>query len=251
MASRLVILASSRRPDVYFNVVALNAQSGVREFVIATVGDPQAGATEGLRNLQESLTRFVAELRSGSYLAGHEGGERTRLLTDPERITAFFTRVSWERLRFSYLAVTEQEVASFLREQQQPGTAFDVTSCKNSVLAGAVAWLVSRGGSPIHTFEILREQSFGEADLLPHLSPEEFTYRDLSSSDLVRQATKRVNAATIHRRSFWWISAAVALAVGALTFFVPTDLATPVLAAAATFATIMSGVAILVRNPDT
>ncbi|PPL18643.1 hypothetical protein GY24_10215 [Microterricola pindariensis] len=163
---------------------------------------------------------------------------------------AFFEEIVWGRLQFTYLSVQEKELTQFLRDQRAAGAAFDVTACRNSVLAGAVAWLVSRGGSPIHTFEINTAQVFGEADLLPYLGADQYTYRDLSKSPLIRGATRRINAGTIHRRRFWLISAAVAASVGLLAFMMPVDLSTPILAAAATFATIMSGVGLVVRSPD-
>ncbi|MDB5338112.1 MAG: hypothetical protein JWN70_3731 [Planctomycetaceae bacterium] len=252
MADRLVVLASSRRPDVYFNIIGHNARQGVTQFVLAAVGNlPDETPDQQAFALQQNLTRFVSELMNSIYLLLPASVDQAGVpLALPLEMKSFFEHVNWGRLQFTYLSVQEGDLTEFLREQRAAGAAFDVTACKNSVLAGAVAWLVSRGGSPIYTMEIKKQQVFGEADLLPYLEPSQYAYRDLSASRLIRGATRRVNAGTIHKRRFWFISAAVAIAVGLLAFLVPAQFATPILAAAATFATIMSGVAILVRNPD-
>jgi hypothetical protein len=252
LSDRLVILASSLRPDVYFNIIGHNARQGVTQFVLAAVGDlPGQTSEDQATVLQQSLTRFVQELMQSVYLRlPNTSGNAGVPLEHPEEMTAFFRDVSWGGLQFTYRSVEEGQLVDFLREERALGSAFDVTACKNSVLAGAVAWLVSRGGSPIHTFEIKTIQHFGQGDLLPYLQPSQFAYRDLSSSALIRRATRRINAGTIHKRRFWFISVLVAAAVGLLTFLVPVALATPILAAAATFATIMSGVSLVIRNPD-
>jgi hypothetical protein len=249
---RLVILASSPRPDVYFNVIAHNAEKGITNFVIATIGDNDESASQKrAADLNRDLTHFVAELQSSRYLKfSTVPGTIGTPLANPAPIDNFFAKVPWGSLTLTFGMLMERDLKTFLRDQHSAGAAFDVTACKNATLAGAVAWIVSRGGSPIHTFESHRQLTFGEADLLPYLEESDFTYQDLSNSVLIRGATRRINVGTVHRRRFWLISAGVAVAVAFLTLLIPPTLANPVLAGAATFATIMSGVALLIRNPD-
>jgi hypothetical protein len=160
----------------------------------------------------------------------------------------FFANVPWGSLTLRLLR--EHDLKAFLRDQHAAGAVFDVTACKNVTLAGAVAWIVSRGGSPIHTFEFQRALTFGESDLLPYLGESDVSYRDLSESALIRGATRRINVGTVHKRRFWLLSGAIAIVVAFLSFFLPPAFANPVLAGAATFATIMSGVGLIIRNPD-
>lgn len=250
MANRLIIFASSRRPDTYFNIIAHNARQGVREFTIAAIGDlPSETAEQRVSSLNLELNQFVEGLQRSRYLTfGSTPGDS--MLTSPQDMKDLLDSFSWGSLRFSYQSVSDSELEGFLAENLKTGVSFDVTACKNTALAPTVAWIVARGGSPIQTFEITKELTFTEKDLLPYLKTIEYKYIDLAKSSLIRKAVQRVNIGSIHRRTFWFISAAVAVAVGALTLLVPAAFSAPILAAAATFATIMSGVSILVRHPN-
>jgi hypothetical protein len=248
MADQVVILASSSRPEAYFNIIGHNARQGVRRFVIATLtGANTQSSSELAQNLQINLAALVAGLSRGVHVGPPQD---PKPLAQPHEMAAFLEEIKWGDLQFTYLPVQEEALADFLKEHQGDGAAFDVTTCNNSNLADAVAWLVSRGGSPIRTFEILRTQTFDQKDLLPYLSPAQYRYHDLADSQLIRGAIRKVNAGTIHKKRFWWISAFVALAAGAVAYYFPEDLSGPILAAAATFATIVSTVSVIVRNPN-
>ncbi|WP_153001418.1 hypothetical protein [Microbacterium testaceum] len=162
----------------------------------------------------------------------------------------FFADVNWGSLDILFRSIEEADLRDFLVEQRRVNAAFDVTACRNKELAGAVAWLVSRGGSPIHSFEVRKRMTYTESDLLPYLDTSDYAYPDLSGSRLIRSATRRVNLGTIHKSWFWVLAVVVALVVGALALWLPEQIATPVFASAATFATIMSAVGLLVRYPD-
>jgi hypothetical protein len=250
MANRLIILASSRRPDTYFNIIAHNALQGVDDFVIAAIGDsPGETATQRVIVLNRDITGFVDGLTKSHYTTF--GAPRTeKPLDSPQEMENLLERISWGRLQFSYVAITDDNLENFLKDNLNAGVSFDVTACKNTALAPTVAWIVSRGGSPIQTFDIMKELTFAEQDLLPYLGTGDYRYADLSKSSLIRDATRRVNAGTISRRTFWVISFVAASIVAAVTFFAPSNLSTPILAAAATFATVMSGVSLIVRNPN-
>ncbi|NQX03404.1 hypothetical protein HQQ82_01160 [Rathayibacter sp. VKM Ac-2856] len=251
MYEKLVILASSQRPDVYFNIIAHNALLGVREYVIATIsGSHGQTSAERATELQIDLTSFVAALKDSRYLAASDATVEPSALKRPSRMSKFFRKIEWGSLEFTFISVEQDDLEGFLRKYWSDRTAFDVTACKNTALAGAVAWIVSRGGCPIYSLEMLKNLSFGEEDLLPNLEVQDFQYIDLSHSRLIRGATRRINKGTIHRRRFWIISAGSAVAIGSVTYFAPEQFASSVLAAAASLATIISTVAVLVRNPD-
>ncbi|MFG6445857.1 hypothetical protein ACFXQA_11370 [Microbacterium sp. P07] len=251
MADRVVILASSPKPDVYFNVITHNARQGVRKFVIAVVGAPNGNSAQARINLEQKFNEFVAALMDSHYIATRDGSAAvTTPLAKPSPMKRLLTEIDWGSLELTYRTLEESELRDFLVEQRRADAAFDVTACKNRVLAGAVAWLVSRGGSPIHSFEVSKSLGFAESDLLPYLNASDYSYPDLSSSRLIRSATRRVNAGTVHKKWFWVIAVGVALFVGGLTLWLPAEVATPIFAATATFATIMSAVGLVVRYPD-
>lgn len=248
MSDALVVLASSPRPDPYFNIIGHNARHGVRTFVIACVEmSPEDAAA-----LQLNINQLVKLLQDGTYssLGNVERPKKAAPLKDLAPMTAFFADVKWSSLRFTYENVSDAELGQFLKDQRKIGASFDVTTCKNSALAGAVAWLVSRGGSPIHTLEIKRKLSHDEADLLPYLEPTDYSYVDLSRSGLIKSATRRVTAGTLSKARFWIIAVLIALGVAVATIWLPTWLATPLFAATATFATIVSAVSTFVRYSE-
>jgi hypothetical protein len=251
MTEHLVILASSPRPDVYFNIIGFNARQGVRKFTIGVVGTPADTPRPIATALPQDLPEFVRALMESQYLPT-EGGARgaPRPLTRPDAMHQFFEDVPWKSLEFTFRAIEEHELRDFLTEQRRSGASFDITACKNTALAGAVAWLVSKGGSPIHSFEMSRPMYFDERDLLPYLNAQEYSYPDLSSSPLILGATRRVNAGTLYKRTFWAIAIAIGVAVATLTWLLPPELETPLFAAAATVATVVSAVAIWVRDPN-
>jgi hypothetical protein len=248
---RLVILASSHRPDVYFNVIAYNAEHGITDFVIATVGDENEIASQTrAAALTRDLNHFVAELQDSRYATFSPTGTTSVPLGNPAPMQGYFRKVPWGSLTITFTMVPERNIGAFLREQHAARAAFDVTACRNATLAGAVAWIVARGGSPIHTFDTVKTLTFAASDLLPYLTESDYVYRDLSNSALIRGATRRINVGTIHRRTFWLIAIAATAAVIAVSLLVPPGLANPVLAGAATLATIMSAVGLIIRNPD-
>ncbi|MBS0024490.1 hypothetical protein [Microbacterium paraoxydans] len=236
---------------MYFNVIAHNARQGVREFIVAVVGAPGGDAPQAKINLERKFSDFIAALRDSNYISTIDGSAGPAApLAEPTAMKQFFDDLNWGSLDVFFQTIEEADLRDFLAEQRRLGAAFDVTACRNKELAGAVAWLVSRGGSPIHSFELRKRMTHTETDLLPYLKSSDYAYPDLSSSRLIRSATRRVNLGTIHKTWFWVISVVVAVIVGGLTIWLPEQIATPVFAAAATFATIMSAVGLLVRYPD-
>lgn len=252
MVERLVILGSSDRPDVYFNIIAHNAKTGTRQFVIALVGDDRSDLAARAQELHENLTELVKLLRAGRYATFRAGFGLTaaEALAEPAPVKGLLEKIAWGRLAFTHEAVQESELKTFLRGHASSGAAFDVTACGNSALAGAVAWLVSRGGSTIYSFEQLKAPTFGERDLLPYLGQDDYRYRDLSRGALILGATRRINAGTLRKQTFWVLTLIAALGVALLASVVPPALSGPLITGAATVATIMSAMAIVVRNPD-
>lgn len=248
MSSALVILASAPRPDPYFNIIGHNARHGVRQVVIACVEMSAKDATD----LKFNVSQLVKQLQEATYssLGTVATAKKATPLRDPTPMADFFEEVDWDSLEFTYKTVADAELSQFLKDQRKSGASFDVTTCKNSALAGAVAWLVSRGGSPIHTLEVKKKFSYDETDLLPYLALSDYSYVDLSGSRLIRGATRRVTAGTLSKSRFWIIAIAIALIVAIATIWLPTWLATPLFAATATFAAIVSAVSAFVRYSE-
>ncbi|WP_138946028.1 hypothetical protein [Plantibacter sp. M259] len=249
MPSRVVILASSVQPDVYFNIIAFNARQNVREFVVAVIDPPTLPSGSSSDAVQKRLQDLVNRLSESKYLKVTTEATTMIPLVNPEPMATFLAEVNWYSLQITYRSVAESDLKEFLDEEQQAGAAFDVTACRNTALAGAVAWLVSRGGAPLHSLEVKRPFRHDASDLLPYLDQSDYAYPELSASKLIRAATRRVNRGTLRKKTFWILSVVGAILVGALSYFAPSELSTPILTAAAAFATVMSAVAILVRNP--
>ncbi|KRD53937.1 hypothetical protein [Microbacterium sp. Root280D1] len=250
MSKRLVILASSPTPDVYFNVISHNARLGVNQFVIAVVGMPGLKTPAQTRlDIEHKLHAFVDSLIKGDYRSSANFDEPAPL-TKPRPMKQFFDEVTWGALDFQYKTLEESELRDFLTQQRAANASFDVTACKNAVLAGAVAWLVAKGGSPMHTFEIKRKMTHGQGDLYPYLKPAEFEYRDLSDSVLIRKATWRVKLATINRAKFWTLAVILTVAMGLATLFLPPNATASIFAVLATLATVLSAAGIFIRYPD-
>lgn len=252
MAERVAILASSPNPDVYFNVIARNSQDGVRKFVIAIVGMPGNEPAADISNgFQQRFNAFINGLAVNQYTPTRGGKLAEPIaLENPKPMLSFMKKADWVNLDIRYTTVEEKNLRKFLAEERKAGAAFDVTACKNSAVAGAVAWLVSRGGSPIHTFEMKKKMSFGQSDLYPYLRPADFEYTDLSKSKLVRSATLRVNLATMNRTRFWVLAGFLTAAVATASALLPPTWSTPIFAAAATLASILSAANIFIRDPN-
>lgn len=249
MPGKVVILASSLQPDVYFNIIAYNARQKVREFVVAAIDPPLLKSESSSSAIQKRLQDFVNRLSESNYLSFSSESSHASPLPDPAPMAAFFEDVDWYGLQITYRSVDETDLKDFLDDEHRAGAAFDVTACRNTAVAGAVAWLVSRGGAPLHSLEVKRTFRHDFSDLLPYLEDADYAYPELSASKLMRAATRRVNRGTIRKKTFWFLSIGAAAFVGVLAFVAGPELSTPILTAAASFATIMSAVALLVRNP--
>lgn len=169
-------------------------------------------------------------------------------VSDPAAVNTFLNRLGWGALTIGRRSVTESGLADLLKAESKAQSAFDVTACKNSAVAGAVAWLVSRGGSPIYSFESKKRPTYGAADLLPLLANDEYVYRDLSQSPLVKAASSRVNFWTLKRKQFLLWSAAAAVVFALVTTTLSQSVAFSVLSGVASFASIVSIFAIFVRE---
>lgn len=249
MASRVVILASSVQPDVYFNIIGFNARQSVREFVVAVIDPPALSSGSSSAAVQKRLQDLVNRLSESKYFKVTSDETTSVPLAEPTPMAAFLEEIDWYGLQITYRSVDESDLKEFLDEEHRAGAAFDVTACRNTALAGAVAWLVSRGGAPLHSLEVKRPFRHDASDLLPYLDQADYAYPELSASKLIRTATRRVNRGTLRKKTFWFLSAGGAILIGSLSYLAPPEFSTPILTAAAAFATVMSAVAILVRNP--
>jgi len=252
MSERLVIFCTSVRPDPYFNVVAHAVSfQGIRDFSLVAVGDDFATEMQQkAASVADDLSRFVEELRLGGYWTRDQsdGSERIEPLPDPAPFVDAVNDLDWGSLSIGRAYVREEDLQALLAKEAGLGSAFDVTSCKNSVVAAATAWLVSRGGSPIYTFDLRRTPTYGFEDLLPAMAPSDYEYRDLSRSALLVDATRKVNSLSLRRKQLLWIAILAAVVVGFVSLRFSETVAFSVLTALASFASITSGMALLVRS---
>lgn len=249
----MVLLCSSMKPDPYFNVIChAGIEMGISSFLLVVIGDDsKAERSESAAHLERNLNTFVGQLERGNYWRRdpHSGPDDVSQLAQPELFARVVERLGWSSLRIERVGLNEDDLAVLLSDEAAKGSAFDVTACKNSAVAGAVAWLVSRGGSPVYTFELRKPQTFDAEDLLPSLKPGDYRYRNLAASPLIADATREVNTFKIQRRTFLIASILVGLLVGLLSLTFSDTVAFSILTGLASFASIMSATSLFVRSP--
>lgn len=215
MTTKLVIFCTSPRPDPYFNIIChAKSHLGISRFVFVLIDEKGGkGAQEAPRNLNDELNTFVDELEKGFYInrAGREP------LEDHEKYVQTITNIDFPKLDIRTIDTTEDDIVNVLREQVNDNAAFDVTAAKNSIVAGTVAWLASRGGSTVYTFDLLKIQTYGQRDLWPVLNAPEYRYRNLAESTLVYDATQHVRRFRMSRRTFFAIASILAALMGLLS----------------------------------
>jgi hypothetical protein len=156
--------------------------------------------------------------------------------------------LGWGSLRIGRLGTSEDQLREFLYEEAASGSSFDVTACKNSLVAGVTASLVARGGSQIYTFQLRRPPTFGQGDLLPALEPSQYAYRDLSSSSLLVDAVQKVNQFRLDRRSFLVASLVLAVVFGVSTLALSDSVVFLHLTGMASFASMVSALTFFLRE---
>lgn len=252
MSDRLVILCTSARPDPYFNVIAYAALSrGIRDFALVAVGDDIGTELQHkAASVADDLSKFVDELRLGRYWSRNrsDGSELSKPLPDMDPFARTVDELDWGSLRITRTYIHEDDLRVLLAEEAAAGSSFDVTSCKNSVVAAAAAWLVSRGGSPIYSFDLKKTPTYGFDDLLPAMESTDYVYRDLSRSVVLADATRKVNSFTLRRRQFLTIALVVAVIIGLVSLQFSETVAFSVLTGFASFAGITSAMALFVRE---
>ena len=251
MISRLVILCTSERSDPYFNVIAHSViHLGLRDFLLVVIGDAvDPKLTEKAGHLADDLSTMVSALGQGEYWRREsDGTEHRERLRDREPFDRMLERLRWGSLSIARSGVPEDKVGELLRREVARGAAFDVTACKNSLVAGASAALVASGGSPIYTFEMRKRPTFGQADLLPMLDNDDYFYRDLRTAPLLASAIKTVNRFRITRRNFIAIAVVLAVLFGLLSLSLSQTALFALLTGFASFASIVSALALFVRD---
>lgn len=251
MTNRLVILCTSERPDPYFNVITHAVLSlGISDFELVAVGDEiHPDLTDRAAMIANDLSTFVENLAAGKYW--QKGRDRSDVIEDlihPERFSRVINDLKWGSLKIGRMGLPEDRLHGLLQTEISRASAFDVTSCKNSAVAGATAWLVSRGGSPIYTFELRKPPTHGQADLLPAMDPGHYSYRDLSTSPLLEDAVKTVNAFTLNRQKFFYVSILLAIIVGLISLTFSQTIVFSVVTALASFASIISALTYFLRE---
>lgn len=252
MSARLVIFCTSTRPDPYLNVVLHGALSlGFGEFALVAVDDSSSmqGADVATK-VYESLSALVQCLRSGKYPSVAASGNVPNLLPlkDPEPFVESMKVANWDSLAISRRGLKEEELLEFLEAEFAAGSSFDVTACKNSLVAGLAAALVARGKSEIYSFDLLKTPSFGPADLYPLLLPADFVYRRLSDAPLIQDSLTRVKKFSIGRKQFLVCALILALLFAIVSAYFPQTLVFSILTGFASFAGIASAVSVFTRD---
>jgi hypothetical protein len=247
-----VILCTSERPDPYLNVIMhCRLALDTTDFVLVAVGDHvDPILSDKAARISDDISTLVANLSGGRYWWRNQkdSSVRTEQLEGPERFARVFDALGWGSLHISRLGLAEEELGQFLSDEAGKGSSFDVTGCKNSLVAGVSAALVSRGGSPIYTWEFRKTPTFGQADLLPALEPSQYVYIDLTSTPLLFAATRKVNAYSIGRRKFLVLSAGLAICFGMATLVASQTVVLLILTVLASFASILSAFSFFLRE---
>jgi hypothetical protein len=241
---RLVIFCTSLRPDPYFNVIAHAVVSlEIRDFVLVVVEDGLSPKGATAAKLADDLGMFVQNLR----VAG-DGTEGTTSAEDAVKFSRYTDLIGWESLKIARMGISEDGLSDFLAAEAALGSSFDVTSCKNSVVAGVTAALVSRGGSPIYSFEFRRKPTFSQTDLLPLLDTSDYAYRNLADSALLSAALRKVNSFRFDRNVFLVVSVALAFVFGLSSLFLSQTIVFSLLTGFASFASIVSAFGFFLRD---
>jgi hypothetical protein len=250
--AKLVIFCTSARPDPYLNVILHGALSlGFREFALVAVDDSSAprGAEVAAR-AYENLSRLVDVLRSGEYSSALSNGllSNPLPLDDPQVFIRSLDVSNWDSLAISRRGLKEEELLGFLEAELADGSSFDVTACKNSLVAGIAAALVARGRSEIYTFDLMKAPTYGPDDLYPSLRSADFIYRRLSDAPLMQDSLTRVKRFSLERKQFLVWALILAVVVSLLSIYFPETVVFSLLTGFASFAGIASAINVFTRN---
>jgi len=224
---------------------------GFRDFLLVAVGDEVNPTLEQkAAKLADDVSTLVRHLEAGRYWQ-HRSPEVSESLNDlrePERFSRVLKSINWGSLQIGRRGISENELPRFLETEVAVGSSFDVTSCKNSLVAGVTAALVARGRSSIYTFELRKLPTFDQYDLLPALEQQEYIYRNLSDAPLLANAVKHINSFSVNRKNFMMISAITAVFFALLAATLPQTAVFSLLTGFASFASVVSALSFFLRE---
>lgn len=202
----LVIFATSQRPDAYVNAVTYGVQhlnvESLRVAVIAEVDDARGDvirrASDILSSIMTRLEELAAKGLGGSRLEPNVYGQTLSHLRE----------VASMGLEREVL----HEQLSALRKHDR--CIFDVTALRKDLLVDVTSLALADGFSDVFTFELRKQPTFDDRDLLHRLQVgTDYVYRNLSESTPVRLAKRRVLARSVRFRNIVVVTAVLMAAV--------------------------------------
>lgn len=204
----LYIFVSSDRPDPYINVLAhvLSKYPDTKVHYVAI--REHSYHTEQSDSLLTSITAKIhtrlEKLRDNFAISNSSWSDIYEQCLDHLNTAGVdHITIPWRDL--------DKKLGEFAASEK---ALFDVTSLKKNLLVDVVSLLLSRGCTQVHNFELIKQPTFGDADLIHQLKPGvDYVYRNLGESSHVEASKKRIVAHTLTLRT-------LAAATGGVTILV-------------------------------
>jgi hypothetical protein len=264
---RLYIFVTSAIADPYVNVLVHALRtfelSQICFISVAEHDYPNEDVDERnrLRTIVSDVDRVLGELAENKYY-GKVRPSETESDPPPKSIGTDHAAIykacfdKWELLENTSLVIPwrdlDKRLSEFSRDQHG---IFDVTALKKNLLVDVVVLLLSRGCDRVFDFEILRKtRYFDERDLIHALAPSDatltgdFVYRNLTQTNYLRIAQRRMVARSITFRNLLLVTAVVGAAVLLVQIFYPSSWAETAVVAISTTAAIAAWAFLLRRD---
>ncbi|WP_155884640.1 hypothetical protein [Actinomadura flavalba] len=128
---------------------------------------------------------------------------------------------------------------------------FDVTTLKKNLLVDVTALLLSRGFSDVYSFELMKDPSYNDGDLIHALGDADYRYRSLAESRHVETARRRMVSRSFRFRTVAWLTLAITIIVASVQAFFPHGWAQSTVTVIATVASIVGWLYFFRRDNST
>jgi hypothetical protein len=225
---RLIVFATSTNPDSYINAICYAvAHKNIKNITIATISDhAYIGEPTDTDRARQVLERVLSQLRGlseGRYQHPSSSPSEVKEtpLEDPKAQEIYKHVLS----TLDHGEITAQTVPinvlfSQLRLWIDAGSVtFDVTGLQKNLLVDVVSSSLLLDFSEVYSFEIRKEKvTHGIEDIFHRLVPnQDYIYRNITQSEPVRKAVRRINRWKIQVKSY--------LVLALIVFFIPIALA--------------------------
>jgi hypothetical protein len=258
-ADRLYVFVTSALPDPYVNVLIYALHhfdlSHIYFVSVAEHGyiDEDADENKRLRDIVTDVDKMLEELSDGKYKSRTK---KTSIPIPPASAADYRAcQAKWDLLENTSIVIPWRDLDKKLTEFARNGRAvFDVTALKKNLLVDVTVLLLSRGCERIFEFEILKERSYDDRDLIHALKEEDnatngsYVYRNLTKTDYLTIARRRMVARSITFRNLILLTAAVGAIVLVVQILYPSSWAETVVLIASTTAAISAWLYLLRRN---